>query len=645
VILSVRAFTQFAGPSIWCRQPVSHVAIGTTIRGSRDQEPIPALAVRAKLHLLDLPLLSRVSPLPILEPAVTESLADVIAMVALNLQRLAGSPVAFTCTETRPEDGDFTVVVEYQDPIIGRHACTLAVHLIDGLLQGTDSRSNFADEWRRFNTLASTRLPDLPASAIIRAAAHRSIPVQVDDPRARFIDLGNGAFRQRILGSITAATSAVAERIARDKGLTNLYLRSAGLPVPDGLIVRSMARAAKAATALGYPVVVKPVDGGSSAGVFVNVQDQKHVEEVFPKALEASISRTLLIERFIPGDRYRAVIVDGRLNSVVQHLKAFVTGDGERSITQLIERANADPRRGARDSNPLVPISIDSALLQHIEEQGFSLGAVPSMGQHVELKPMARRGEGSYSIDRTDHIHPSNAAILEQASRAIGLDIATIDLVTHDISRSMWTDGGAIVDVNTGSGFNSELHPAEGQPRDPGPAIIDMLFPPGRPVRVPIVAVTGAGDRTSLVHEIAGIMSAAGFSVGVAAADELFVNGTHLRGVDPGAGAARKILNHPAVELAVIEVDPFDILEYGLCFDYCDVAVVLSASEGAPEGIALPEAVVCRIVAPGGTVVLDAADPHAAELMGAAGGEVILTGEDPDDRFAAIEHALRSLAG
>jgi cyanophycin synthetase len=643
VILFVRAVTQFAGPSIWCCQPVSHVAIGANTRGSQVQEPIYALADRAKRHLLELPSVSRVSPLPIIEPAVTESLADVIAMVALNLQRVVGSPVVFTCTETRPEDDDSTVVVEYQDPIIGRHTSTLAVHLIDGLLQGADPRSNFADEWRRFNTLASTRLPDLPASAIIRAAAHRSIPVQVDDPRARFIDLGNGAFRQRILGSITAATSAIAERIARDKGLTNHYLRGAGLPVPDGLAVRTMARAIKAATALGYPVVVKPVDGGSSVGVFVDVQNQKQVEDVFPKALEASISRSVLIERFIPGNRYRAVIVDGRLNSVVQHLKAFVTGDGERSINQLIEYANADPRRGARDSNPLALIPIDSALLQHIEEQGFSLGTVPSMDQHVELKPRARRGEGGYSIDRTDHVHPSNAAILEQASRAVGLDIATIDLVTHDISRPMWTDGGAIVDVNTGSGFNSEIHPAEGQPRDPGPSIIDMLFPPGRPVRVPIVAVTGAGDRTSLVHDIAGIMTAAGYAVGLAAGDGLFVDGTHLRGVEPGMGAARKVLNNPAVELAVIEVDPLDILQHGLGFNYCDVTVVLAASEGAPEGFAPPEAVVCRIVAPGGTVVLDADEPQTAALANECREGVAVRVEPGEMIAGAVRDALTLL--
>jgi cyanophycin synthetase len=100
-------------------------------------------------------------------------------------------------------------------------------------------------------------------------------------------------------------------------------------------------------------------------------------------------------------------------------------------------------------------------------------------------------------------------------------------------------------------------------------------------------------------------MTEAGRSVGLAAADGLFVNTTYLRFADPSElAAARKILNHPAVDFAVIEVDPAEILERGLCFDYCDVAVVMELSDLAPPGFPPPETVVCRLVASRGVVFL-----------------------------------------
>jgi cyanophycin synthetase len=456
--------------------------------------------------------------------------------------------------------------------------------------------------------------------------------------------LGNGVYRRRVQGASTSQTSHLGVTLTRDKHATKEALRAAGIPVPEGVLAGSADLAVKAAESIGFPVAVKPLSSGDSAGVSLDLIDAPSVAIAYERAAPDGSAARVIVERYFAGNDYRALLVNDQIIGVKERIPAHVTGDGEHTIEELIDIANADPRRAPGSRERLVPIAVDPTTLDLLARHGHSLDGIAPPGQVVRLKPNPRRADGGTTVDRTDEIHPDNADLLRWTARIVGLDIAGIDFVAQDVARSIWETGGAILEINDHPAIGTFLNPTHGQPRDPGPAIIDMLFPPGQPVRVPIVAVTGTGDRTSLVHEIAGIMSAAGYSVGLAAADGLFVNGTHLRGVDPGAGAARKVLNNPAVELAVIEVDPLEIREGGLCFDYCDVAVVLAASEGAPEGFAPPEAVVCRIVALGGTVVLDAANPHAAELMDAAGGEVVLAGEDPDDRFAAIEHALRSIA-
>jgi UDP-N-acetylmuramyl tripeptide synthase len=73
-------------------------------------------------------------------------------------------------------------------------------------------------------------------------------------------------------------------------------------------------------------------------------------------------------------------------------------------------------------------------------------------------------------------------------------------------------------------------------------------------------------------------------------------------------------LNHPSTGIAVVETPTAEIVEQGLAFDVCDVAVVTSLASATPAGLAQAESVVCRQVAPGGMLVVPADDREAVEL-------------------------------
>jgi cyanophycin synthetase len=111
-------------------------------------------------------------------------------------------------------------------------------------------------------------------------------------------------------------------------------------------------------------------------------------------------------------------------------------------------------------------------------------------------------------------------------------------------------------------------------------------------------------------------MSDAGKSVGLATWEGLFIDGMQLHGVEPrNPDGPRTLLNNPATEVAVVEVDPLDVIHDGLGFDMCDVAVVSSRYTGPATGLRTPEAVLLETVDAQGVVVLNADNPHVLALL------------------------------
>ena len=129
--------------------------------------------------------------------------------------------------------------------------------------------------------------------------------------------------------SMTSATSAIAVDIASDKDLTTKLLGAAGLPVPKQESVRTADQAARVADRIGYPVVVKPLDGNHGRGVMLGLQDADEVREAFPTAKGESRRGVVVVESFITGKDYRCLIIDGKVAAIAERVPASVTGDGD----------------------------------------------------------------------------------------------------------------------------------------------------------------------------------------------------------------------------------------------------------------------------------------------------------------------------
>jgi len=511
-------------------------------------------------------------------------LGHVMEHVAIELQNVAGSPVTFG--RTRSMDGQpahYNMVFEYKDEAVGREASALALKLLLSLLpdelDGDDTPENdwdFAEERDRFIRYAQSRALGPSTASLVKAAEERDIPwIRLN--RYSLVQFGHGRYQQRIQATTTGATGNIAVELAGDKEETNSILRDLGLPVPEQRIVRRASDAVRAAKRIGYPVVLKPLAGNHGRGVSINLKTAEEIEAAFEKAREHG--RTIIVESFIEGFDHRLLVVNGELVAAAKREPGHVVGDGKHTIAELVAIVNDDPRRGVGHEKVLTRLEFDEQAERLLKKIGYDQGTVLKKGEIVYLRSTANLSTGGTAIDVTDIIHPDNREMAIRAIRAIGLDIGGVDFLTSDISLSYRDAGGAICEVNAGPGFRMHVAPSEGTPRDVAGPVIDMLFPPDAPTRVPIAAITGTNGKTTTSRMLAHILKMTGFTVGMTSTDGVYIDGKlSVPGDMTGPKSAQMILRDPSVDAAVLETARGGMLRSGLGYRRCNVAACLNVS-------------------------------------------------------------------
>lgn len=579
-------------------------------------------------------------------------LGHVAEHVAIELQNLAGTPVTYGKTRgVNGEPGVYNVLYSYREERVGMLAGWLALRLVSSLLPPDLQKAEGLERLvpRRTRPLAEPQTPfslvdELEAlvrlaqrvafgpttQSLVDEAARRGVPmIRLDD--GSFVQLGYGKYQQRIRASVTSMTSSLAVETASDKELTSYLLREAGLPVPRSILVETLEEALAAAQELGGRVVVKPSDANHGRGVSLDLSGDEAVAWAFTQALEHSDS--VVVEEFLGGHDYRVLVVNGRVVAAAERLPASVVGDGLSTVADLIATLNADPRRGVGHEKVLTRITVDRQVERLLAHSGRSLTSVPEVGERVLLRQTGNLSTGGTATDLTDEVHPDNADIAVRAALVVGLDIAGIDIVAPDLRQSMRRTGGGIVEVNAGPGFRMHLHPSEGTPRKVAEPVLDMLFPPGAPSRIPVVAITGTNGKTTTAKMVAHILTAHGHRVGLSTSTGIYIDGRlYLDGDTTGPKSAKMVLRDPTIDAAVLETARGGILREGLGFDRCTVGSVLNVQADhlglrgveTLDDLAWVKSLVVETVEDDGFSVLNADDPLTQRMAARAGGKVVL---------------------
>jgi cyanophycin synthetase len=186
---------------------------------------------------------------------------------------------------------------------------------------------------------------------------------------------------------------------------------------------------------------------------------------------------------------------------------------------------------------------------------------------------------GGTAVDVTGSLHEDNRIMAERAVEALGLDVAGVDFISPDISRSYKEVGGAIVRINAAPGFRMHVSPTEGKPRDVAGRVIDRLFPPGAPHRIPLAAVTGTNGKTTTTRMVGHILKLSGQKVGMATSDGVYIDGVRtVRGDMTGPWSSQIVLRDPSIDTAVLETARGGIVRSGLGWRKCNVGAVLNVA-------------------------------------------------------------------
>ncbi len=632
--LTVLETRVYRGPNLWSYEKAIHLVVDL---GSLEEFPTDRLPGFTDNLLRLLPGLRQHSCSRGRRGGFVERLDEgtwlghVAEHVALALQQAVGHDIRRGKTrQVKGQHGRYHVIYGYVDENVGLAAARLAVRLVNHLVE-PDPDLDFAQELEQFILRAERTAFGPSTQAILDEAVARDIPwIRLN--QYSLVQLGQGVHQKRVRATMTSATSAIAVDVASDKDLTTRLLGAAGLPVPKQDSVRSVERAVAVADRIGYPVVVKPLDGNHGRGVCLDLGDADAVREAFPVAQEESRRGWVVVESYVEGRDYRCLIIDGRLGAVAERVPAHVIGDGHSTVEQLVEQTNADPRRGVGHEKVLTRIRVDDAALALLKEQGHGPDDVPPAGEMVKLTLTGNMSTGGISIDRTYEAHPENVEIAEEAARVIGLDIAGIDFICPDITLPVRETGGAICEVNAAPGFRMHTHPTIGEPQFIAKPVVDMLFPPGAPSRIPVVAVTGTNGKTTTARMISHVFKGMGRKVGMTSTDGVVIDERLVIRADAsGPRSARMVLQNPRVDFAVFEVARGGILREGLGYERNDVAVVLNVAPdhlGARgidtvEQLAEVKAVVVEAVPRHGAAVLNADDPLVRTMRRRCSGEVV----------------------
>ncbi len=560
-------------------------------------------------------------------------LGHVIEHVALEIQTLAGMEVGYGRTRGTGERGVYNMVFAYSVEEAGLFAADAAFNLVQAL--ATNQPYELEPDLAKLRELKSRYGLGPSTKSLCDEADRRKIPwTRLGNSTIRF---GYGKNQATVQATITSKTSLLGVEAAGDKYETKKKLEKAYIPVAEGKACNNTDDLMEIISDLGYPLVIKPLDANQGKGATIDIRDDQQALEAFAHAQQ--YSRYVLVERYITGHDFRMLVINGKFVAAARREPAHVHGNGTCNIEQLVEYVNSDPKRGNGHDKALTKITLDHDSLGLLKRKGYTPQSIPTRDEVVYLKSTANLSTGGTAIDVTDEVHPENIFLAERVAGVMGLDICGIDIMAPTLQSPLRQNAGVVIEVNAAPGFRMHLEPSEGKPRNVASAVMDMLFPPGRPSRIPIIGITGTNGKTTTTRLMAHLARNRGFRTGFTTTDGIYINDFIINeGDNTGPLSAGFILGDPTVEFAVLETARGGLLRSGLSYDQCDVGIITNIREdhlglndiNTLDDLANVKAVVARSVKRTGYAVLNADDVNCVRIASELDCNVAFFSMDPD---------------
>lgn len=557
-------------------------------------------------------------------------LAHICEHIIIALHNLIGIDISFG--KAREIEGDlYYIIFQYEYEKTAIKCAYLAIDIINMLI-GKVSNLNLDKQLREIKSTLNKEHIGPSTEAICLEAKKKGIPViKLGD--TGLYQLGNGKYGKMLEATICSDTSAVGVDISCDKLATKEILTMHNLPVAKGYKVNGTVDLIYYADRIGYPVVLKPQFGNQGKGVIVNIKNRLELIKAYNLLIQTY--KDIVIEGYIKGKDYRVCVVNGKVVAAALRIPPFIIGDGKKSIQQLIDELNKDPRRGDNHEKPMTKIKIEESMISYLKDEGYALESVLEKGKELSLRGNANISTGGMAIDCTDEISEENKSICIRAAAALGLNICGIDLCCSDIGKPIW-EQGAIVEINSAPGIRMHYYPYKGKKREVAKAIVDMMFPDGK-ASIPIISVTGTNGKTTTTRLIGHVLQCAGYKVGMTTTGGIYINNVCIdEGDTTGYDSALSVLLNKEVEVAVLETARGGIIRKGLAYDMADVGVITNITEdhlgidgiNDLESLAHVKSLVLEAVKDDGYAVINGDDKVSVSLLDRIKSKLVVFSKD-----------------
>ncbi len=566
-------------------------------------------------------------------------LGHVMEHVAIEIQTLAGMKVGFGKTRETKIEGVYNVVFRFLDEYAGIYAGKIALNLLNSILNGADF--DIDEHIKNLIFIREKRLLGPSTQAIVNEAERKKIPVLRLD-KLNQVQLGTGKYRRLIRATISANTSLIAVETSDDKYLTTKILQEAGIPTPQTIITEDINEIIEFHKKIKSPIVIKPAYGYQGKGVFLELDDNECITKAFNWAKE--LDDEVIAQEDIKGGTYRLLVVDFKFVAAVRLVPAYVVGDGELSVNELVIKLNSQFGREEGDKGKLSKVEIEEDSLKILELKNYTIETILPLGEVLYLKNSGNMRLGASSIDMTDNIPSNTIFIAERIAKILNIDVVGIDVLSPNIKQPLNENNAKIIEVNAAPDFRMHTNPTVGIARHVQRDFISMLFPKNAKTEIPIYSITGSQGKSLTASIINKGLKNKGLQTGVVNKTGFYVADNCIFDKDATLDSkyAKLMLQEASIDCAILETPVEQILNSGLGYSFADFGIVLNLDEKEEyyeydhirnlEDISYAKSVIAEQVKDSGYTILNANYDFILDMQDRLYNNVVLFSENQTNK-------------
>ena len=316
---------------------------------------------------------------------------------------------------------------------------------------------------------------ELSTQILMKEAIKRGIKVDLIDRSENFILLSNNGKEEYIKQATkTSVDSYSTVLVMENKLVTKTVLRKHNIRVPQGKEFTSFEEAITSINEfIDKPIVVKPKSTNFGLGISIFPSGSNEGDIIKALTIAFKNDNTVLVEEFISGKEYRFLVINNKVVGVLHRVPANVIGDGERTITQLVEIKNQDSLRGYHYRTPIEKLKLEENAELFLKQKNKNFNYVPKKDEVVYLRENSNISTGGDSIDSTEDMPEKFKNIAIEAAKAVGAKICGVDMMIEDYSNE--ESNYAIIELNFNPAIHIHSYPYKGKERKIAVEILELL--------------------------------------------------------------------------------------------------------------------------------------------------------------------------